>query len=77
MVPAEVPQMQAAPAQDAAEKEEPPAQNETLDTQERHHSGGDGGSVYGRDDALPSAPAFYARSGSKSAILVHMIGQEI
>jgi len=65
MVPAEVPQMQAAPAQDAAEKEEPPAQNETLDTQERHPSGGDGGSVYGRDDALPSAPAFYARSGSK------------
>jgi len=60
------PQMQAAPAQDDAEKELPPSQNEMQDTKHRRHpSGGDGGGgADGRDDALPSAHTFYARSGS-------------
>eukprot|EP00986_Skeletonema_menzelii_P020080 scaffold30079_cov154-Skeletonema_menzelii.AAC.8 len=58
MVPAEDPQMRASPAQDAAAKEEPPSQNEMLDTKQQHPSGGDGA------DDPPSAPEFYARSGN-------------
>ena len=64
MASAEDPQMQAAPAQDAAEKQQPPSQNETQDTKQPHPSGDDGGGACGRDDALPSAHAFYARNDS-------------
>lgn len=64
MVPAaEDPQMRASPAQDAAAKTEPPSQDETLDTNKQQHpNGGDGADD--RDDAPPSAPESYARSGS-------------
>lgn len=72
MVPAEDPEVRESPAHDAAEKEEPPSQNETLDTKPQNPNGGDGGgTVNGRNDAHLRAPAFYARSGSNVSTSSH------